>query len=58
MIATRTNRDDLNIVPAITGIVDRTLRTTRPHLNDLLWSKAGYERIPTVQDLVSEIAVD
>lgn len=58
MIATRTNRDDLNIVPAITGIVDRTLRTTRPHLNDLLWSKAGYERIPSIQDLVSEIAVD
>ena len=58
LIATRTNRDDLNIVPAITGIVDRTLRTTRPYLNDLLWSKAGYDNVPSIQDLVSAIAVD
>lgn len=58
MIATRTQRDDLQIVPAITGIVDRTLTTVRPYLNDLLWSKAGYDRVPTIQDLVSGIAID
>lgn len=58
LIAARTNRNDLNILPAITGIVDRTLRTTRPHLNDLLWSKAGYDYAPTIHDLVSAIAID
>jgi len=58
MIARRTKRDDLNIVPEITGIVDRTLSTVRPYLNDLLWFKAGYSQAPSIQEMLSELAVD
>lgn len=58
MIAKRTGRDDLNIIPEITGIVDRTLSTVRQHLNDLLWFKSGYSSPPTIQQMISELAVD
>lgn len=57
-IARRTGRNDLNIIPEITGIVDRTLITVRPHVNDLLWSKAGYDRAPTIQEMIDTLAID
>jgi dTDP-4-dehydrorhamnose reductase len=58
MFAKKLGREDLNIVPTITAKVDRTLATVRPHLNAVLWQSAGYQSLPTVQDLVDSMAVD
>lgn len=35
---------------------DRTLSTLNPELNELIWKAAGYEKIPTIQELVEEMA--
>lgn len=35
--------------------VDRTLSTSRPDLNERLWSIAGYDGVPTVRELVAEM---
>jgi dTDP-4-dehydrorhamnose reductase len=42
-------------VPA-RAVVDRTLATQRPEVNAALWSAAGYERPPTVEAMVRELA--
>jgi len=51
------NRQDLSIetVDAPT-VIDRTLSTTQPELNAKVWSAAGYERLPTVPDMIRELA--
>lgn len=58
MFAEKLGRDDLNIIPTITAKVDRTLATVRPKLNAVLWQSAGYQSLPSVQDLVDSMAVD
>lgn len=35
---------------------DRTLGTLNPQLNERLWRAAGYDRIPTIRELVTEMA--
>jgi dTDP-4-dehydrorhamnose reductase len=55
-IASVSNREDIVVTERPSGaIVDRTLRTENPEINKKLWSDAGYEKIPTMQQLVSEI---
>ena len=58
MIAKRTNRTDLIIVKKITGEkIDRTLTTINPELNKQLWKFAGYEEIPTIEEIVARIPI-
>ena len=55
-IAIRGNRKDLTIMPFITEIpVDRTLATVNQTRNRTLWKNAGYDKIPTIQELLSEV---
>lgn len=58
MFAKKLRREDLNIIPTITAKVDRTLATARPQLNAVLWQSAGYQGLPTIQDLVDSMAID
>jgi dTDP-4-dehydrorhamnose reductase len=37
-------------------VIDRTLATTEPELNAKLWRAAGYERRPTVPEMIREVA--
>lgn len=37
-------------------VIDRTLSTNNPDLNKLLWESAGYDHIPTIEELVIEMA--
>ena len=37
-------------------VVDRTLRTKNENINKQLWLMAGYEKIPTVEENVFELA--
>jgi len=46
------NIDSITISPA----VDRTLSTNFHDTNEMLWSLAGYERVPTVEEMVEELA--
>lgn len=50
-------RGDLQIdaVDAPT-VIDRTLRTSRPDVNELLWRAAGYDEPPAVPEMVAELA--
>jgi dTDP-4-dehydrorhamnose reductase len=50
-------RPDLSIetVDAPT-VIDRTLSTRQPELNDSVWKAAGYDRLPTVPDMIREVA--
>jgi dTDP-4-dehydrorhamnose reductase len=50
-------RGDLTIVPGpAKEAVDRTLATLAPEVNAKLWHAAGYERAPTLRDMVQELA--
>jgi dTDP-4-dehydrorhamnose reductase len=40
----------------VVPVVDRTLSTVREAENRALWAAAGHERIPTVREMVSEMA--
>jgi dTDP-4-dehydrorhamnose reductase len=56
LIASHTNRQDLNIKPKLTGAkINRTLATDFPKVNEQLWELAGYKKIPTIQELIQEI---
>jgi hypothetical protein len=56
LIASRTGRKDLTIVPVETGnIVNRTLATNNPEINQHLWQLAGFSQIPTIQEIVEQI---
>jgi dTDP-4-dehydrorhamnose reductase len=50
-------RNDLNLTPvhAETSI-DRTLKTNYPIRNSSLWRNAGYNLIPTIDELIKEFA--
>lgn len=56
LIAKRIGRDDLNILKTNTGgQVNRTLSTDYPEINKELWNLAGFETIPSIQQIVDEI---
>jgi dTDP-4-dehydrorhamnose reductase len=50
-------RSDVTIVPRAAEVgVDRTLATADPAFNEALWRAAGYERPPTLADMIRELA--
>lgn len=56
-IASAFGRTDLIIKDTDSGKpVDRTLSTTDPAFNKSLWAGAGYPDIPTIEQLIAEIA--
>jgi dTDP-4-dehydrorhamnose reductase len=51
------DREDLLIRPVeAPRFVDRTLHTNHPNFNEAVWSSAGYESIPSIKELVEELA--
>lgn len=56
-IAQTFGRQDLQIEPKPSGDkVDRTLSTSNPEFNRALWQAAGYEGLPSIGQLLAEIA--
>ena len=56
IIAECNNRNDLNIVEIDHNMtIDRTLISLNPKRNQLLWECAGYEKIPSITELVIEM---
>jgi dTDP-4-dehydrorhamnose reductase len=56
VIAQVNNRTDLNIMATDHEMtMDRTLRSLYPEKNQLLWRYAGYEKIPSISELVIEM---
>ena len=52
-------REDISISQINVPItMDRTLRTTNQDLNRILWDGAGYKKIPSIQELVEELAIN
>ncbi|OGL37175.1 hypothetical protein A3E49_02530 [Candidatus Saccharibacteria bacterium RIFCSPHIGHO2_12_FULL_49_19] len=51
------NRADIkvNVVEAPT-VIDRTLSTSNPKVNAVIWKAAGYGQIPTIEQMVAELA--
>ena len=37
-------------------VINRTLNTNNPENNESLWINAGYKKIPTIQENISELA--
>jgi len=58
-IAARCGRYDITVTDATTPKpVDRTLTTLNPSANEKLWQAAGYPAVPTVEQLVAEMAIN
>jgi dTDP-4-dehydrorhamnose reductase len=56
-IASAFGRPDLMVKDTDSGKpINRTLSTTNPDLNSQLWVGAGYPEIPTIEQLIAEIA--
>lgn len=56
LIAKKSGREDLNIVPKDTGQkVNRTLKTDYPELNKKLWKIAGYDEILSIEQIIQEM---
>ena len=56
-IASAFGRSDLIVKETATGKpINRTLSTTNPDFNRRLWVAAGYPEIPTIEQLIAEIA--
>lgn len=56
-IARAFGRTDLLVKDTDSGkSIDRTLSTTEPAFNERLWAGAGYQDIPTIEQLIAEIA--
>lgn len=50
-------REDIKIKPVdAPKVVDRTLRTENPKMNEKIWKASGYKKIPTVEEMVEELA--
>lgn len=50
-------RKDIKITPTdAPKIVDRTLETTNKELNASIWKATGYQKIPTVEEMIKELA--
>ena len=56
VIAQVNNRSDLKIVSTDHEMtIDRTLKSLNPKKNQLLWGSAGYDKIPSISELVIEM---
>jgi len=49
------SRIQINEVDA-SEVINRTLKTNNPENNESLWINAGYKKIPTIQENISELA--
>lgn len=57
MLAKAYGRDDLEIVPGPSPApIDRSLATLEAERNEALWRAAGYDRPPTIESMVTEMA--
>jgi dTDP-4-dehydrorhamnose reductase len=57
LIARNLGRTDIRVKPVESGIPkDLTLSTNNSESNQSLWSGAGYQGIPTIQELIAEIS--
>ena len=55
IIANEFGRSDLKILKSdAANFTDRTLSTIDPERNRILWEQAGYEKIPTVEQMIEE----
>lgn len=50
------DRGDLNIQPVETELIDRRLRTLNYDVNRKLWRLAGYDKPPSIEQMVKELA--
>lgn len=58
LIAQKTNRDDLTIIPTSHQLkINRTLATSSPETNRVLWNSAGYREIPSIAEMIGEMNV-
>ena len=56
LIAKKVGRNDIQIHKKITGNpINRTLGTDFPEINKKLWKLAGFDEIPTIQEIVEQI---
>jgi dTDP-4-dehydrorhamnose reductase len=54
MIAAKTGRTDLSIKPVETlKPIDRSLITNNPEINEKFWALAGFDKPPTVQEMIN-----
>jgi dTDP-4-dehydrorhamnose reductase len=59
IIANEFGRSDLKILKSeAANFTDRTLSTTDPKRNRILWEQAGYEEIPTVEQMIEEYRLE
>lgn len=57
LIAQNFGRTDIHVTPAQSGRPkDLTLSTNHPEANQSFWSGAGYQKIPSIQELIAEIS--
>lgn len=55
LIATATNHD-ITVIDAVADqAVDRTLATLDKKMNDKLWKAAGYDKPPTIEQMINEL---
>jgi dTDP-4-dehydrorhamnose reductase len=55
MIASKTGRHDLEVIPKIVEPFNRTLGTSHKGVNRHLWQLAGYRVIPTIEQMLDEL---
>jgi len=55
MIADKTGRKDLQIMPKIVEPVNKTLATSHKAVNTYLWQLGGYRDIPTIAEMLDEL---
>jgi len=56
-LAVNYDRGDITIKPVNTDkAVDRTISTVNKELNDMLWKVSGYSRVPSIRDMLTELA--
>jgi dTDP-4-dehydrorhamnose reductase len=57
LLASSFGRRDLQVRAAESGLAkDLTLSTEHPEVNHFLWHLGGYQRVPTIGELIAEIA--
>lgn len=58
MIAKRLGRDDIEIIPTITNMIDRRLATKFSYTNRLLWRNSRYLSPPLISEMVRAMAIE
>jgi dTDP-4-dehydrorhamnose reductase len=58
MIAKRLGRDDIEVIPTITKMVDRRLATKYSYVNHMLWRNSRYFGPPMIEMMVRKLSVN